>query len=708
MLNQKLKIIFPFLSLIIVSMIILNGCSNKAAEEINVVNSIVSYDGDDTYTDWEEDEATYINLDENDITVEDNNSILVNDNQIEIHTSGTYVLEGTLTDGQVVVDAEDDGTVRLILNGVTMESSTSSPIYVKQAEKTVISIEEGTENYLSDAAEYIYSSDETEEHSAAIYSKDDLTINGAGNLTVEGNFNDGITGRDVLKIVGGTINITAKDDGIVGRDIFALKDADITITAQGDGVKSSNDSDADKGNVVLENGSLTIDAAGDGIQSENTVTVVEGEYNITAGRGSPETIEVQETMGGGFGGVRRGDFSAEDGEIPEEFQDGERPTPPAGEGMIPPEGMEAGEVPEAFAEGVPPTGTSGEEQSSTEQTEGDISTSTDSTDEGTTETEETPSTKGIKAVNELTVLGGTISIDSYDDSVHSDLDVIIEGGTMEASTGDDGIHADGNVTVAGGNIAITKSLEGIEGTDISVTDGKVYVTAEDDGFNVSGGSDGLEMGQMDMDATNSTTAELESTTEESGQLLIEGGYIYVNANGDGLDSNTSATMTGGTVLVYGPTNSGNGALDYNQSFDITGGTLIAAGSSGMAQGVSDTSSQATVMMTFSEMQEAATSVSITDSNGNEVAAIAPEKEFQMLLISSPDLEQGETYTVSTGSVFTGESTDGLYIDANPEGGTDIVEFTAENVMTYVNESGVTEQSGGMQGGFGRGMARPGE
>ncbi|WP_194287393.1 carbohydrate-binding domain-containing protein [Gracilibacillus oryzae] len=696
-----------FLSLILIFAYILSGCSNDAAtKEIDVTSNIVSYDADDTYSAWDEADVTNIYLDGTSITMDDNNSVVINENQIEIHTTGTYVFAGTLTDGQVVIDAEDAGTVRLVLNGASIESQTTAPIYVKQADKTVISIEEGTDNYLSDALEYIYPDEKTDEPSAAIYSKDDLTINGGGNLTVDGNFNDGITGRDDLKITGGTITINAIDDGIVGRDLFALRDADLTINAEGDGVKSSNDSDAEKGNIVLESGSLTIDSAGDGIQSENTVTVIDGEYTITAGDGSPDVIEAQETMGGGFGG--RGNFAP--GDIPA----GEGPPElPSGEQMTPPEGFEEGErpqVPEFPSDQTEGTEQQSELENGTQSDSAEV-TSADATESASSE-ESTPSTKGIKAVNELSIFGGTISIDSNDDAIHSDLDVSITAGTLDVSTGDDGLHADGKVTITGGSVTINKSLEGIEGTDIAVSDGTIYVTSEDDGFNVSGGSDGFGMARMDMDAADSTAEEEETAdtaaTEESGELLIEGGYIYVNANGDGLDSNTTATMTGGTVLVYGPTNGGNGALDYNESFDIEGGTLIAAGSSGMAEGVSDTSAQATMMMTFSEMQEAGTSVYVKDSNGEEVIAITPEKEFQTIVISSPLLKQGENYSLSSGGTLTGENSNGLYENAAYEGGTVNVDFTMENMMTYVNESGVTEQSENRQGGFGRGMQRQAE
>ncbi|QTM98162.1 carbohydrate-binding domain-containing protein [Sediminibacillus dalangtanensis] len=680
--TNKGRFLLPFF---IGTAIMIAGCSktNDNGTLTESAKSAVSYDAEDTYSEWEEQDATNITFDDQSIDVEDdNNGVIVNENTVEIHTSGTYVLEGSATDSQVLVDAEDEGTVRLILNGLSLESTSTAPIFVKQADKTVISVEEGTSNTLTDPSEYVYEED-TDEPKAAIYSKDDLTINGTGNLNVNSNYNDGITGNDDLKIIGTTIDITAEDDGIVGRDLFAMNEALITIDAGGDGVKSSNDTDEDKANVVLESGSLIINAGGDGVQSENTVTILDGEYEITAGGGSPETIEATTEFGGGFGGQRQGampggqDFSEDN--MPAERPDG-------AEGMEPPTEGDGGE----FEDRQPP------EQMEEEQAQTNAET----------EEDDTPSTKGIKAENSLEIAGGTIAIDANDDALHSNKELTVAAGEMTLATGDDAVHADEEIIITNGSIQVDKSYEGIEAESITVSDGTIHLAAEDDGFNVNGGTD-----QMGMQGfwENQTENEEESTEEEAdqGKLLIEGGYIYVDANGDGLDSNTSAEMTGGTVLVYGPTNNGNGALDYDQSFEIKGGTLIAAGSSGMAQGVSDSSEQASFMMTFPEMLEAGTTVSVQDGNGDIVVAVAPEKDFQSVVISSPDLKQDQSYTLYTDNGLSGDETDGFFEDATMEGGTKVLEFSLTSTMTYLDESGETEQPSGMFGG-GRGQGRQGQ
>lgn len=687
------------------SALVLSGCNDEkttlSVDTEAIVSSYVNYTNDDFYKEWQSKNFTKITLNDTSVTTDGEGGVLVDGQVITIKTSGTYVLEGTLSDGNIIVNTEDTGVVRLILNGVNITSQTTAPIYIKQSDKTVISLEEGTENVLTDATQYVFE-DNSDEPGAAIFSKDDLTINGTGALTVNANYNDGITGRDQLLVTGGNITVHAADDGIVGRDVFAMRDANITVEAAGDGVKSSNDEDEKKGNIVLESGALTITAAGDGIQSEKAITVIDGEYTITSGGGSPETISTQE-MGGGMGGGQRPEMpTGENGQfdpsqMPQVSENGTRPEKPSGEnGQFDPSQMpqdsENGEInPTQMAQSA-----SNEQQNQTEQSQNG---STSDEQQTTTTEEDDVSSKGIKAGTALNIIGGSISIDALDDALHSNENLTIQGGDITVSTGDDGIHADADVAITGGVINIEKSYEGVEGINITLTDGEVRVVAADDGINVNGGSS--EFG-MPNESQNST-----ATTEDS-QLLIEGGYLYVNANGDGLDSNTTIKMTAGTVIVYGPTNNGNGSLDYDGTFTIEGGTLIASGSSGMALGVSDSSTQGTIMMTFDEAQQANSTVNIATSDGKSIFTVSPEKQFQSIVISTPDLKQGDTYTFSSGGTATGDSQDGLYENATYTNGTLSVEYTQESVMTYINKDGITEkQSGGMMGGpRGEGGNRP--
>lgn len=623
----------------------LYGCSTKSAPETNnltaqnetnqtsaaaqvtgsiigdkavksVIGELVTYDTDDTYTDWKSGNPNYIELMVTTASLKGAGAA-VKGGVVTITSAGTYVISGKLDNGQVIVDVQNKGIVRLVLNGAEINSSDNAPIYVKNAGKTIISLEGGTENSVKDGTKYNLTEPDTDEPSAAIFSKDNLVINGTGKLTVKANYKDGITSKDDLKITGGIIQITAADDGLVGRDILAVKEGNITIEAVGDGMKSSNDTENTKGIIAIENGTFNLKAEKDGIQAETAVLIGDGAFNITSG-------------GGSVNGTKK-----------------------AEEGMRGPMG--------------------GKNNSNTK-----------------TAAAETESKKAIKAASDIGIAGGTFNIDSADDSIHSNNNAVIEGGNFAITSGDDGIHADATLGIKGGKINITKSYEGIEASVITISEGDIHVTASDDGLNAGGGADGS--------AINGRPGQNNFASSGSNKLNINGGYIVVNSIGDGLDANGSIYMTKGTVIVSGPTSSGNGALDYDGSFEMTGGFLVSAGSSGMAQAPSDSSTQNSIAMTFPQTQSAGTLVSIQDSKGNSIATFAPAKEYQTVVISSPDLKKGESYTLYSGGKSTASGADGLYKDGKYEGGTKLVSFEISNSVTWLNESGVTTGKSSMPGG----------
>lgn len=214
------------------------------------------------------------------------------------------------------------------------------------------------------------------------------------------------------------------------------------------------------------------------------------------------------------------------------------------------------------------------------------------------------STKGIKSGGNLTITDGTITIKSADD----------------------GIHTDGTLIVSGGDINIIKSKEGMEGNQINIDSGNISITASDDGLNASGGN--LPV------------------------LRISGGTIYVNANGDGLDSNGDLVIEGGSTVVDGPSNNGNGALDSGSENGGTivcnAGTILAIGASGMAETFNSNSAQYSFIKNFSEMFTKETQISIYDENEKIIFEHISAKSFNSVVFSSPDLIPGHTYTISVG------------------------------------------------------------
>lgn len=299
---------------------------------------------------------------------------------------------------------------------------------------------------------------------------------------------------------------------------------------------------------------------------------------------------------------------------------------------------------------------------------------------------EAVSAKGIKATTSVTIEGGTFSIDAADDALHANGSLVISGGEFHLATGDDGLHADAALTINAGEITVTKSYEGLESAVITLNGGALTLTASDDGVNVASGVDGSGArpgmgGQVDG-----------FTYTGSEYLYINGGTLVVEAGGDGLDVNGAAVMTGGLVVVNGPTAQMNGAVDYDAGFAITGGTLVAAGSAGMAQAPDGSSSQASVLIYFSAPQPAGTLVHVRNSAGETVLTFAPTKDFQSLAFSSPALITGATYEVYTGGVATGEALGGLAVEGTYTPGALYTTFTIANTVTQIGAGG---------GGFGR-------
>jgi hypothetical protein len=189
-------------------------------------------------------------------------------------------------------------------------------------------------------------------------------------------------------------------------------------------------------------------------------------------------------------------------------------------------------------------------------------------------------------------------------------------------------------------------------------------------------------------------------SDGNSMLNINGGYITVDASGDGLDANGSIKMTSGTVIVSGPTNNGNGTIDYDGKFEISGGLLMAAGSSGMAQTTSEESTQYSVIMTYTQTQKAGTVVHLQDSKGNTVATFTPKKDYQSVVVSSPKVTKGETYTLYSGGTSSANESLESYTTGEYKGGTKVVEFTIKDSVTWLNETGVTTAKSSGPGGQG--------
>lgn len=562
-------------------------------------------------------------------------SVRIDGQTVTITQAGTYQIAGTLGDGALIVESAENAKITLVLGGVNIKNSIGVAIQISTADDVTIELQEGTTNVLQSGEEVdIATATEGEEASGgALQSKVDLKIKGKGSLTVLGYLNNGIHCTKDLKIKNGNVSVTALGHGIKGKNSVTVSGGTVTVTSGKDGITSDETENEEKGFVTIENGEIIITSAGDGVSAETTLTVTGGVVSIISGGGSANAQQKTDNMRDWW------DF--------------------------------------------------------------DNSASDDNS----------ASCKGLKAGKAMVISGGSITIDAQDDALHTDGDMTISGGECILSTGDDGAHAELSLTVLGGKITVLTSYEGLEANQITLAGGELDITATDDGINANGGSDGFSGGfgggfgggrggmggsfggrrsdtnsqSGDMtppdnnnmtppdnsnmqtppdgnapsgnpptmpgqDVADSTTTD--GTTIKQPVLLITGGKITVNADGDGLDSNGNLRVEGGDITINGPSNGGNGALDIGTENGgagvIAGGTLIALGTSSMAENFDSTSTQCAFLVTMNSFGAGET-ITITDSQGNVLYTGVTVKSANSVVFSSPDLTVGETYTVTIGS-----------------------------------------------------------
>ncbi len=515
-------------------------------------------------------------------------SVKISGTTITITEEATYIISGTLDNGMIIVNAPDTAKLQLVLNGVSINSETSAPIYILEADKVFLTLADGTENVLSNGG--AFTAIDENNIDAVIFSKQDLTLNGNGSLTVTSPAGHGIVCKDDLVVTSGTYTVNSASHGLDANDSVRITgETNITIDAGKDGIHCENTDDANLGFIYISNGMMNIEAEGDGIAAGAYVQVENGTFDLLAGGGSVNGSNASSGNYGGFiGGGGRG-------------------------GMRP----------------------------------GGSQNTTNTTDENST------SMKGIKAANSILINGGAFHIDSADDSVHSDLSVTINGGTFEIASGDDAIHAEDTLTITAGTINISKSYEGLEALHIDVQGGDIKLVASDDGLNAAGGTDGSGMtGGRDAMFGGGKPGGMGGgmggmSSNSNGSIVISGGNLYINSSGDGLDANGILEISGGYTVVVGPTQGDTATLDYDTSGIITGGTFIGTGASGMAQTFSD--SEQGVFAVSVGNQSAGTKIVLKDKDGNTIIEHTPELNFAVVILSSPYIAKGETYTITVGS-----------------------------------------------------------
>nr|DAN95162.1 MAG TPA: carbohydrate binding domain protein [Caudoviricetes sp.] len=629
-----------------------NYTTNNKNTDTTIASSITAQDTNVTHADDADNYKTEI-TGEFSITSTDGSTITQNDSVYTITQAGEYTVTGLLSEGQIVVNADDNAEITIVLNGTSITRSNGSPIYIKNADNVKIKSEENTYNCIVDArteADDNSDNSSSENGNAAIYAACDLKLVGKGALSVTGNYNNGIQSKDDISIKNVTIKVNAVNNAIKGNDEVAIESGEIiAISRKGDGIKTSNSSlstkGKQKGNVIISGGNIDIYAACDGIDAAYGIDVSgDGNLNIYTDTYSDYSEAVAADNSGS---------SASSVGTPPDMNNaqnnGNMGNPPDMNNSSSNPGMKGNfGGGNRAANGMPGNNSSGNSS------------------------KKSYSTKGIKAESEINISGAAINISSTDDGIHANSDsgvletgedgkgiISISGGTITISTGDDGIHADKELNITDGYINVLTSYEGLEAITININGGQSFVYAADDGINACTG--------------DGTSTPL---------INITGGYVDVTTGSgdtDGIDSNGSYTQSGGMVLVKGGSSSGqvSGSIDVDGNITITGGTCVALG------GICETPVNSVNAYVFSSVSFNAGSYSVKDSSGNEIISFTLNNSYSNGWICASALTTNTEYT--------------LYCD-----GSSLAGWTqSAGTMGASNASGFGSNPGGFNGG-GRG------
>jgi hypothetical protein len=543
----------------------------------------------------------------------------VSGSTVTVSQAGTYVVSGQL-DGSIVVDATSDDKIQLVLNGATINAADGPAVWVKQADKVFVTLAAGTENALTDTITYTLEDGE-DEPNATLFSKDDLTINGQGALSITGNYMHAVNSKDDLVITGGTFDVTAAEDALRGHDCVKICGGIFQITSGEDAIKSNKDDDGTKGYVSIDGGTFSINAGDDAIHAETVLQVNGGNIDITA---CSEGLEGEQVY-------------VNDGTV-------------------------------------------------------NVVSSDD----------------GINAAARSTVTGGSASFDFGDatfDAPQNETGVTGEGDQGDAPQMPDGEGQDGQ-----GDAPEMPDNAG----DFDPGNAGDSAPEMPDGAQTPDGFDPMQ--NSDSDASGADDANVDPNdsdfdftqmgggmggmagASESCLIQINGGTITIYAGGDGIDSNGSVEITGGTLLVSGPASSADSALDYESSATISGGTVIFAGPSGMAENFTS-GTQPFAMVNASG--KAGSTVTLMDQNGQSIASLTVKNAFDCVIVSCPDVQEGESVTVdidgqqTTATVSTTATSTGGFGGGMGAGGGGGKMDAANGAADAGND-----KAGGMRGGKG--------
>ncbi len=623
-----------------------------------------------------------------------------------------YNLSGTATEGIFKIYSEKK--FNLLFDGVNITNPAGPAINIQSGKKISVALMDGTTNILTDGSSYadslINDAGKTEDQDAAFFSEGKLVFNGSGSLTIngKGSIQHALCSDDLIQIEGGTITVvSASKDGIHANDGIVVTGGTINVTATGEAI------DGDKGYISISGGAITTKSSAadaDGITCDSTIVISDGTINITVNGDKSKGIISGKDMTLSGGNII---INTSGNAVLEVLSSGYDPAYCTGikcDSTITISGAtititSTGKGGKGISSDSNIVMTSGNLKITTSGAGATYKNSSGITDcyhatcissngnisilGGSVTTSSTGAAgkgitaNGILAIGDannspelnITTTGAKITISgtgmnkTYAEAkaVSCDGAITVNNGIVTISSADDGIKSTASVTINNGTVSISKSVEGIESPYITVNSGTVSIAASDDGFNATKGNGGEQ--------------------NDGSCLYLNGGNVYVNVtSGDGLDSNGSIVMSGGTVVVHGPQSQPEVGTDYNGTFNISGGFLILSGpnSGNMIEATSSSSSQYSVKATTSSMLAVSTLFHIQDASGNDLVTFKPIRNLYYIVFSSPDLKNGSTYSIYTGGTSTGTYSNGLYTGGVYSGGTLKKTFTISGKVTNVS------------------------
>ena len=599
---------------------------------------------------WDTAGATVITLNGNSATVSGGGAYAY-DGDVVISSAGYYVLSGTLSDGSILVDATKSAKVWILLDGVDISCSDGPCMDVEQADKVFLTLADGTGNSMTTAG---FSSEAQEAgKDGTVFARDDLTVNGTGSLTVNAPASHGIVGNDDLVIAGGSVTVTAAQDALHANDGLNIAGASLLLTAGDDGIALTGE----ESTFYFESGTVTVTAEDEGINAGNAILALGGTLTISAGNDGISAA---------------GEICIEGGEIPINAAD---------DGI-----SSAGAI---LVKG------------------GEITI--DASD------------NAISAAGDIRIESGEITIHTGDDGIHSDTAVAISGGTILIPECYEGIEAV-TIDISGGEISIYPADDGLnanggsggfgnfgggmpgfgmgmnppdntgesgsterpeppekpEGEMPELPEGKEKPDFADG--EMPEPPQGMEFGTRPENSAGNTEAGASAgnTDSEETWIHVSGGTITIvndsARDADGFDSNGDIIISGGDIRVSLVNSGSNSALDYGSEsggvMEISGGTVVACGSYSMAEGFDSSSTQCAILYNVKRGVAAGKTVSLEDSEGNVIISYEVPCSFSSVILSSPEMRLGETYTVVIGDTveeITLSEVSASYGDVESEG-----------------------------------------